>query len=360
LTSATAEIWLNGALKQTVNWTGDLATFGLDVITFDQISLTANTDIEVKITQVNGGTDDVPDNNLISKSATLAIESNQNILTLELLTDNYPKETYWEVLNSDGDLLYAGGNAAVTGGTDPSGAYLEPATVYTTQVPVPGDGCFEFVIYDAYGDGICCGEGDGYYKLIDPAGNVLLQGASFENQDRKPFSISNAVAPLKDNGAIIAYLGESGDFCGSINYAPTLTLQNLGANAITSMELEISSNGTVIGTTNWTGNIASIESELIQLDPVLINSSSNLVISIKSVNGNADNLSYKNTYSTTLGKNYTEEFALNMSLQLDQYVTSQLKISTAPRYWTMTYLIYVLSQPKNCWMLTRCLRRLKN
>jgi hypothetical protein len=33
------------------------------------------------------------------------------------------------------------------------------------------------VIYDSYGNGICCGEdGDGYYRILDEGGNVIING----------------------------------------------------------------------------------------------------------------------------------------------------------------------------------------
>ena len=30
------------------------------------------------------------------------------------------------------------------------------------------------MIYDSYGNGICCEDGDGYYKITDESGNVLI------------------------------------------------------------------------------------------------------------------------------------------------------------------------------------------
>jgi hypothetical protein len=42
-------------------------------------------------------------------------------------------------------------------------------------------GCYEFTIYDEYGDGICCFWGEGSYEVINPNGVVVASGAEFDD-----------------------------------------------------------------------------------------------------------------------------------------------------------------------------------
>ena len=75
-------------------------------------------------------------------------------IKIEILTDNYPAETSWNI--SDGEtILFEGGN------------YTEKHTVYSNDYCLNElDSCLTFSIFDTYGDGICCAAGDGYYKIL--------------------------------------------------------------------------------------------------------------------------------------------------------------------------------------------------
>ena len=92
--------------------------------------------------------------------------TSQNIVIGDLLNfevaitaDNFPNETSWKVFDSNGNET-ATGNA--TGGT-------------TCMV---ADECYSFVIYDSYGDGICCAYGTGAYSLF-LEGNLIGSGGEF-------------------------------------------------------------------------------------------------------------------------------------------------------------------------------------
>ena len=61
--------------------------------------------------------------------------------------------------------------------------------VYTYDFNVYPDGCYDFIIEDAYGDGICCTTGGGYYKLIDDSGNVFAEGGDFSVIDYSYFNV---------------------------------------------------------------------------------------------------------------------------------------------------------------------------
>ena len=59
---------------------------------------------------------------------------------------NSPGETSWVLKDELGNILANGGSTGTT--------------------LCIGDGCHSFTIYDSYGDGICCGYGNGSYSIV--------------------------------------------------------------------------------------------------------------------------------------------------------------------------------------------------
>lgn len=90
-------------------------------------------------------------------------------LQVSILTDNYPQETTWQVTNAGGTVLLSGG------------PYTTATTLYTAELCVPDNECVQFRIVDSYGDGICCGFGEGNYTLT-LGGQVVATGGNFTNQ----------------------------------------------------------------------------------------------------------------------------------------------------------------------------------
>lgn len=326
LTSAKVELRLNGNIQETLDWTGNLLPFQLETISFSEVTIMEDTEIEINILEANGTTDDDNTNNSVITDASLSLESPENQLILEIRTDGYPTETYWEVRRADNTLFYAGGNAAVAGGTDNSGAYTGKNTTYTESIDMPGDGCFEFIIFDSYGDGMTDG-GNGYYKLTLSDGTIVAQSNTAFSRNDHPFSIVGST-PINDNAAIVRYQGPEGEFCGSLQFEPTVTVQNLGNNAITSMELVVSTFTDVLSTTIWSGNIESGDEAEIVLDLATV-SETPIAISIVSVNGNMDEFDYRNEYFPNVARGATtESTTLEMQLKTDSYAYEL--------YWQLT------------------------
>ncbi len=183
LTSATFELELDGSVVSTIDWTGELALYEFEEISFDAIAVDGSTDGIVRVTSANGGTDDDTANDAVDFAVDQIIVD-QQILTLELRTDQYPTETYWYVADENGNTIAEGGNTAVgpnggdVGVTPGSGGY-NPNSLNTEEIVLPADGCYSFTVVDSYGDGICCNYGDGFYRLSDASGTVLAQGGEF-------------------------------------------------------------------------------------------------------------------------------------------------------------------------------------
>ena len=61
---------------------------------------------------------------------------------VDIVADNYPQETSWELTDEAGNVLAEGGSVGDT-------------------ICVDSSECLIFTIYDTFGDGICCGYGLG-------------------------------------------------------------------------------------------------------------------------------------------------------------------------------------------------------
>jgi len=101
-------------------------------------------------------------------------------LTIEILTDNYPGETSWDLVHIDGDSIVA---------SIFTGELVDQATLYTWDLNIPSGG-YIFTIYDSFGDGICCGWGEGYYRIV-LNGTEIATGGEFEASESVTFNTSD-------------------------------------------------------------------------------------------------------------------------------------------------------------------------
>lgn len=92
-------------------------------------------------------------------------------LFVKIVTDNYPDETTWSLTND------CTGEVVGTGGPYGSGTHIEE---------ICSSGQFTFTISDTFGDGICCGYGQGEYTItLD--GTVVAQGGEFGSLETVTF-----------------------------------------------------------------------------------------------------------------------------------------------------------------------------
>lgn len=105
-------------------------------------------------------------------------------VTVTITLDNYPEETRWEITQS-GSVVASGG----TYGSQPDGSTV-------TATNCLSDGCYDFTIFDSYGDGICCSYGTGSYTVTG-GGSTLASGGSFGTSETSTFCVSGgSVASL--------------------------------------------------------------------------------------------------------------------------------------------------------------------
>lgn len=177
LTTLTIVLDIDGN-QQTINWTGSLATNATEEITFNDVNLSPSAHtMTVTLSSPNGNTDQNTPNN--SSQITFTTISGTT-LTFTLTTDGYGGETSWELRDTGNNVLYS----------EPTNTYGSNQT-YTVDMCVQNNACYTFTIFDDYGDGICCGEGQGSYSLKDENGIVVAEGGQFTNEES-----SNVCLPL--------------------------------------------------------------------------------------------------------------------------------------------------------------------
>lgn len=183
-----ADTLLNCLISYTVNddeyeyeWEGTLSTYQSEDVTLPEISfnLLENNSIIVELSQPNGQDDENQDNNLIENSFSSSQIINSQNLILELKTDYFGSETSWELQNSLGEIVCSGNG-------------YEDTTQYFIDLDLGIEDCYTFSIYDTGGDGICCGNGFGYYRIKDTDGLIYYVGGTFEDQDISTFQIDIA------------------------------------------------------------------------------------------------------------------------------------------------------------------------
>ena len=190
LTSATLELRdPNGNLVHTQQWQGNLSPFGHTVATINYLITTPGT-WTAKVILPNGVTDTRPNGDEEDIVVIAPLTNIHTELTVTIITDRYGSETTWSI--GDGSVTYMNG-----------GPYNDLSANGTTpQTPVvgtiPPNTCVTFTIEDSYGDGICCGWGNGSYTVTDALGNIVSQGGAFGSLEEIKFETGNFTVGVND------------------------------------------------------------------------------------------------------------------------------------------------------------------
>lgn len=210
LTAANIELKWNSTVVQNLQWTGYLPTYGEANVSFSPQSINDEGLLKTTITNINNGTgDDDFSNNVRNDNFTLSQEFNTTQILLKIRTDNYGAETYWEVRDELGNVIEHGGNELVGpdgGGAFPLGVPIGAGTypnlsIIRDTLALPAAGCYSIHFSDAYGDGICCDFGSGYYKLynLDNPALPILTGGEFEEYSRRAIRAGTILANTEPN-----------------------------------------------------------------------------------------------------------------------------------------------------------------
>ena len=227
LTSCTISFGLAGTTLQTYDWTGNLATFESATVTLPSVNVSAGTNqqFQVQVSNPNNGAQDgLASNN----NAQVTFSVNQgDAYTLNLITDDYPDETGFTLVNTTTNTNIVAA---------PIGSVSGPQTL---NFCLP-NGCYRFVIRDSYGDGICCGSGQGSFTLTGPTQNTIGSGGQFTTSDTVLFCVGTTgifelwntadacnIYPNPANGSIQVRLNQ-----GIVNEQPAFKISDVSGRIV--------------------------------------------------------------------------------------------------------------------------------
>ncbi|MEO7176905.1 MAG: T9SS type A sorting domain-containing protein [Saprospiraceae bacterium] len=171
LKEATFRVVSNGDTLSEKIWTGAIATYDFETISFDPFDVSGPTAIKIS-SEVNGvetaEADKISEtvNNILETSAT-------KIVQLHLQTDVTGEETYWTLTNEQGNIVY-------------SGDKLEGNKLYTSVFLLQNNQCYNFTIFDRAGNGL---SGAGYYRLFDKQNVTIEEGKVFAGVEASGFTV---------------------------------------------------------------------------------------------------------------------------------------------------------------------------
>ena len=172
---------MNGGTPEYQVWNGVLAQYQTDTINLYGISASGTSHtFSASTINPNNSTDINSQND----EQTIIFSSQYgNKIDLKLVTDNYGHETSWKLYDDNFSLI------------DMEDSLLSN-TLYQKEYCLE-DGCYTFVISDAYGDGFCCNYGNGFFTIKKEIDNSILASSSpFTFSDTSHFCI-NALSTIQ-------------------------------------------------------------------------------------------------------------------------------------------------------------------
>ncbi|MFW5974735.1 MAG: Omp28-related outer membrane protein [Bacteroidota bacterium] len=178
ITSFTVDYEVNGDLHSH-DWEGTLETLETTQVELPEVTFGVQETNTIAVTLVspNNQDDEFTDNNSISETFSDATSTSTS-LELLLRTDNNPEETTWEILNGENEVIFSGGPY------EDANSWVE---MYT-DISLPSDGCYRFIIHDEAGNGF--DDGNGMVKLIssDDIEIVNMNTVDFGYSDETQFN----------------------------------------------------------------------------------------------------------------------------------------------------------------------------
>ncbi len=140
LTSATFSFNLPG-YSQEMEWEGNLGYNETTQVSFPEWWFNEGEHtMTYEIETVNGGANNATSGNSLSTNFTII--ANGYLVIVDILTDCYPEETSWQLVNDEtSDVMYSAGP-------------LDGDNSHKITEMCLGDGCYTFTIFDSWGDGM--------------------------------------------------------------------------------------------------------------------------------------------------------------------------------------------------------------
>ena len=153
-------------------WKGKMASYDIERIEFDMEVPIGTHEINFKIIEANGIAFNYSKTLSITRDEwhTIFVEHENDEIVFELMQDKFGSETTWQIVD-DNDFVVASG-----GPYDYFFGQPEATELHEIPLKLPLNQCLRFTISDSAENGICCDFGEGYYKIIDGHGNVVIDG----------------------------------------------------------------------------------------------------------------------------------------------------------------------------------------
>jgi hypothetical protein len=179
ITTVQIEVVVNGTVVGLINADVDIPFLEQETVTIAiDNNLQENNAITLNVLNINNQTDGDGTNN--SASTTTTLDSNYDTITLSFIADNYPQETSWKLIDESNEIISTG---ALSNGTE----------FYAEDICVDYSSCFTLYVYDSYGDGMCCGYGEGSFQVLDASGNtILVNDGDFGNYAEETFCLDDS------------------------------------------------------------------------------------------------------------------------------------------------------------------------
>jgi hypothetical protein len=292
ISSLTFSTSVNGGAASIYNWTGNIPSLGtLEIPVTGIAAFTPGTtnSVVINITSVNGGSGALGTTVSATKSILKSAVSTGSEYTIEVLTDNYPTETSWELLNSSNTVVATGGPYA---GDAQNGGGADALTTKIHEITLNASDCYSFKMYDGYGDGLNTGTNPaGGFGFKIKKGNTVLYSkvsSAFETSTSEATGksdLTNGVLKLNySNEAGITELSEATDMTVFPN--PATDKVNVSFNAEnTDYTISLTDiSGRVLSTNNYS-NLSG--SQVIELSVNGI-TSGNYIVTVSNENGSVN------------------------------------------------------------------------
>ncbi len=193
----------NMKLEVTVNgesfefeWEGSLLSYHETVLEFAIDNLIQENDVTVKIVEANSVAYESSKTINFKTGEWLELELEPDVeeetFTIEIMADKYGHQTKWYVIDSDYNIYASGGPYQYL--SDP-GTELHIESMTLTQ-----GSCVKFIITDSGGNGINNGNGEGYYRVLNSKGDVVIDGdGQFDIETYHLISLKKDDVAVEDN-----------------------------------------------------------------------------------------------------------------------------------------------------------------
>jgi hypothetical protein len=167
LSSITLKYRIENHPEQEYTWTGNIGFLHRKTLTLPSTVYTTKSKYSQNLNdKVNQLQDEYRKNDTLTFQLTDP-KTVTTLLNLWIKTDNKPEEITWNIKTSDDSLVASGG------------PYTEANTLIKETITVESEHCYQFSLYDAGGNGLCCANGLGFFTLFDDKNITIVEGTSF-------------------------------------------------------------------------------------------------------------------------------------------------------------------------------------